>query len=165
MAAAGDEEETERALELFRAEYGYATPKVDVRGVVFRGDRILLVHGTDDGRWTMPGGWADVGESPSEAVLKEIREESGYPAKAVRLLGVQNRDLRERAPWPFHAYKLFFLCELLADEPGPRVGVETQDVGFFGENELPELSVKVGEKGLGWLFEHHRDPSLPPIFD
>jgi ADP-ribose pyrophosphatase YjhB (NUDIX family) len=165
MTAAGDEAETARVLELFRAEYGYATPKVDVRGVAFRDGRILLVHGTDDDRWTMPGGWAEVGEPPSQAVEKEVREESGYPARAVRLLGVQNRDLRERAPWPFHAYKLFFLCELIADKPGPRVGVETQDVGFFAEDELPELSRKVGAGGLGWLFERHRDPSLPPVFD
>ncbi len=165
MAAAGDEAEAARVLELFRAEYGYATPKVDVRGVAFRDDRILLVHGTDDGRWTMPGGWADVGEAPSQAVEKEVREESGYPARAVRLLGIQNRDLGEHGPWPFHAYKLFFLCELLADEPEPLTGVETQDVGFFAEDELPELSRKVGEWGLGWLFEHHRDPSRPPMFD
>jgi ADP-ribose pyrophosphatase YjhB (NUDIX family) len=165
MAAAGDQAEAARVLELFRAEAGYATPKVDVRGVVFRDGRLLLVHGTDDERWTMPGGWADVGESPSQAVEKEIREESGYPARAVRLLGVRNRDLRGRAPWPFHAYKVFFLCELLADEPGPRTGVETDEIGFFAEDELPELSAKVGDHGVGWLFEHHRDPSLPPAFD
>jgi ADP-ribose pyrophosphatase YjhB (NUDIX family) len=138
---------------------------VDVRGVAFRDGRLLLVRGSDDGRWTMPGGWADVGESPSEAVEKEVREESGYPARAVRLLGIQNRDLRERGPWPFHAYKLFFLCELLADEPGPIVGVETEDVGFFAETELPELSQRVGEHGVEWLFEQQRDPSRPPAFD
>jgi len=165
MAATGDEPESARVLELFRAEYGYATPKVDVRGVAFRDGRILLVHGTDDGRWTMPGGWADVGESPSEAVEKEVREESGYPARAVRLLGVQNRDLRERGPWPFHAYKLFFLCELLAAEPGPVVGVETAGVDFFAENDLPELSRRVGGHGVGWLFDRVRDPSLPAVFD
>ena len=165
MAAAGDETETAELVELFRAERGYATPKVDVRGVAFRDGRILLVHGTDDGRWTMPGGWADVGEAPSQAVEKEVREESGYPARAVRLLGVQNRDFLDRGTWPFHAYKLFFLCELLADEPGPLTGVETQDVGLFAEDELPDLSVKVGDHGVAWLFERLHDPSLSPLFD
>jgi ADP-ribose pyrophosphatase YjhB (NUDIX family) len=165
MVAAGDEAEAARVLEVFRAETGYATPKVDVRGVAFRAGRILLVRGADDGLWTMPGGWADVGESPSAAVEKEVREESGFPARAVRLLGVQNRDLRERGPWPFHAYKLFFLCELLADEPGPLTGVETEEVGFFDEDSLPELSQRVGDHGVGWLFERLRDPALPPAFD
>lgn len=165
MAAAGDDDEAARVLEVFRVETGYATPKVDVRGVAFRDGRILLVRGADDGLWTMPGGWADVGERPSEAVEKEVREESGFPARAVRLLGVQNRDLRERGPWPFHAYKLFFLCELLADEPGPLTGVETEEVGFFAEDDLPHLSQRVGEHGVGWLFEHLRDPSRPAAFD
>ncbi len=165
MAAAGDEVETEQVLEHFRAETGYATPKVDVRGVAFRDGRLLLVRGADDGCWTMPGGWTDVGDSPSAAVEKELLEESGYPARAVRLLGIQNRDLRERAPWPFHAYKLFFLCELLADEPQPITGAETEAAGFFGEDELPELSRRVGGHGVGWLFERLRDPSLPPMFD
>jgi ADP-ribose pyrophosphatase YjhB (NUDIX family) len=165
IAAAGDEAEAARVLEIFRVETGYATPKVDVRGVAFRESRILLVRGADDGLWTMPGGWADVGDRPSEAVEKEVREESGFPARAVRLLGVQNRDLRERGPWPFHAYKLFFLCELLADEPGPLTGVETEEVGFFDEDSLPELSQRVGDHGVGWLFERLRDPALPPVFD
>ena len=164
MAAAGDAAETARVLEVFRAEAGYATPKVDVRGVVFREGRILLVRGVDDGRWTVPGGFADVGERPSEAVVKEVREESGYPARAVRLLGVCNADRRARGPW-FHGYKLYFLCELVADAPEPLDGLETDAVEFFAEHELPELSERVGDHGVGWLFDRHRDPALPPFFD
>ena len=164
MVAAGDEVEAARALESFRLEQGYATPKVDVRGVAFRDGRLLLVRGVDDGRWTVPGGYADVGETPSEAVEKEVREESGYPARTVRLLGVRNADRRERGEW-FHGYKLFFLCELLAAEPEPLAGVETDAVGFFPEHELPELSQRIGDHGARWLFEHLRDPGRPADFD
>ncbi len=167
LAAGGDAAEAERIEGLFRLETGYATPKVDVRGAAFRDGRILLVRGADDGRWTVPGGWAEVGERPSEAVEKEIREESGYRARAIRLIGIQNRDLRHlhEHVWPFHAYKLFFLCELGDEEPAPVTGPETDAVGFFGEDELPELSRRVGGRGLSWIFEHHRDPSRPADFD
>jgi ADP-ribose pyrophosphatase YjhB (NUDIX family) len=149
----------------FAAEYGHATPKIDVRGVVFRDASVLLVRGVDDGLWTVPGGWAEVGERPSEAVEKEIREESGYEARAVKLLAVHDRDLRARPRLPAHAYKLFFLCELVSDEAAEPVGGETDAVGFFGEGELPELSQRVGAHGLGWVFEHLRDPTLPAEFD
>jgi ADP-ribose pyrophosphatase YjhB (NUDIX family) len=158
-------EDAEELVAGFAAEAGHATPKVDVRGVVFRGEEILLVRGLDDGLWTMPGGWAEVGESPSEAVEKEVRQESGYEVRAVALIGLQDRDLRGRARWPFHAYKLFFRCELLHDEPGPIQEHETDAVGFFGEHELPPLSERVGTKGLDWIFEHLRDPARPAMFD
>jgi ADP-ribose pyrophosphatase YjhB (NUDIX family) len=164
MVAAGDVDEVARVLDVFRLEAGYATPKVDVRGVAFRKGKLLLVRGVDDGRWTVPGGFADVGETPLQAVTKEVRQESGYAARAVRLLGVRNADRRERGPW-FHGYKIFFLCELLADEPEPLSGLETDAVAFFAEHELPELSERVGDHGVGWLFEHDRDPSVPPRFD
>jgi ADP-ribose pyrophosphatase YjhB (NUDIX family) len=165
MAAAQTGEAPERLLDLFSGETGYATPKVDVRGVVFRGDSVLLVRGRDDRRWTVPGGWADVGEAPSAAVEKEIREESGYRAKAVKLIGARNVDVRGRAPWPFHGYKLFFRCELLEEDPAEPSPLETDGVGFFAERELPELSRRVGPAGLAWVFEHLRDPTRAADFD
>src|SRR5579871_6900416 len=61
-----------RLTGLFAEQQGYTTPKIDVRGVVFHNDGILLVKEREDGGWTLPGGWADVGETPTEAVVKEI---------------------------------------------------------------------------------------------
>ena len=165
MAAAQTGADRERLVELFSGEVGYATPKVDVRGVVFREGQVLLVRGLDDARWTVPGGWADVGERPSEAVEKEVREESGYLAHAAKLIGVRNVDVRGQAPWPFHGYKLFFRCELVADEPAEPSPLETDGVGFFRPDELPELSRRVGPAGLDWVFEHLRDPARPADFD
>jgi ADP-ribose pyrophosphatase YjhB (NUDIX family) len=165
IAAGSTGRDVGELAELLAEERGYATPKVDVRAAVFRSEEILLVRGRDDGRWTVPGGWADVGERPSEAVEKEVREESGYRVRAAKLVGVVNVDARGRMPWPFHGYKLFFRCELLSEEPGPLDALETDAVGFFAEDALPDLSVRVGPHGLGWVFEHLRDPARPADFD
>jgi ADP-ribose pyrophosphatase YjhB (NUDIX family) len=92
---------------LLEQEQGYLTPKVDVRGVVFRGDCILLVRETIDGRWSLPGGWADVGLSPREVVEKEVREESGLEVEAVRLLALFDKKCHPHPPDIFYIYKLF----------------------------------------------------------
>ncbi len=84
--------ESEQIRELFAAETGYATPKVDVRGVVFRDERILMVKEKIDGHWSLPGGWADIGLSPKEIAVKEVREESGYIVEPIRLLGVLDKS-------------------------------------------------------------------------
>ena len=157
--------EKQEILELFRREQGYATPKVDVRGVVFQDSRILLVKEAADGGWTLPGGWADVNESPKESVEREVREESGYEVQAVKLLAVYDRSKHNHTPaFPFHVYKLFILCEVLGGEAA--VSAETSDVGFFGEAQLPELSIsRVTEKQIRRLFEHHRNPDWASDFD
>jgi ADP-ribose pyrophosphatase YjhB (NUDIX family) len=163
--AATEGGEPEALAAAFADEFGHATPKVDVRGVVFRDGRVLLVRGLDDRQWTLPGGWAEVGERPSQAVEKEVREESGYEVRAVKLLAVQDRDLRDRPRWPVHGYKLFFLCELLSEDPAEPSPHETDGAEFFPEDDLPELSERVGAKGLAWVFDHLRDPSLATEFD
>jgi ADP-ribose pyrophosphatase YjhB (NUDIX family) len=122
---------------VFAAEDGHATPKLDVRGAVFRGDGILLVQEREGGGWSLPGGWVDVGESPSEAVAREVLEESGYAARPVRLLGLYDRDRRKFPPHLWHIWKVFFLCEFHDGERRP-LGYETLDARFFGREELPE---------------------------
>jgi ADP-ribose pyrophosphatase YjhB (NUDIX family) len=143
---------------------GYATPKVDVRGAVFRDDTILLVKERSDGGWTLPGGWADVGDSPSDAVVREIAEESGYQTRAVKLLALYDRNKHGHPAYPFHAYKIFFQCELIGGAPA--TSGETDEVGFFRENALPELSLtRVMPTQIGRLFEHYRHPDWPTDFD
>lgn len=151
-------------LDLFAREVGYATPKVDVRGAVFRDDTILLVKEREDGCWTLPGGWADVGQSPSEVAVKEVLEESGYLTRAVKLLAVYDRNRQGHTPHPHYIYKLFFLCELVSGSPS--TSIETEEVGFFPEEEIPELSLgRVTPTQITRLFEHHRNPDLPTDFD
>jgi ADP-ribose pyrophosphatase YjhB (NUDIX family) len=136
---------------------------LDVRGVVARGEELLLVRGTDDGRWTLPGGWAEVGEKPSEAVEKEVLQEAGFQVRASGLLAVLNRDVRHRPRFPFHGWKLYFRCEEVAEVGGD--GIETDAYGFFAEDALPELSHRTPPEHLARMFAHVRDPSLPTDFD
>ena len=145
----------------------YPTPKVDVRGVVVRDGRMLLVRELTDGRWALPGGWADVGESLAEAVVREVREESGYSTRAVKLLAVLNLGhYQDGRPLRPNIYKHFVRCELVAEEPGPLIGAETGEAAFFTEDELPELSAPRGTREqLARLFEHARRPDLPTDFD
>ena len=116
-------------IDSFTCEIGYATPKIDVRAAVFVEDQLLLVKERSDGRWTLPGGWADVGDSPSVAAVREVKEESGYSVIAKKLAAVYDRDLHGHPPMPYHVYKLFFLCELVSGMP--QVSIETEAVFFF----------------------------------
>jgi len=163
MGAYGDAS-PERIVQLFERQAGYAPPKVDVRGVVFREGRILLVRERDDGRWALPGGWVDAGESPRQAVEKEIREESGYETRAVKLLAVHDRDRHGSPPLPWAVYRLMIRCELLGGEA--TTSIETEGVEFFSENELPALSEGRGTPGeIRRMFEHLRHPGWPTDLD
>jgi ADP-ribose pyrophosphatase YjhB (NUDIX family) len=126
---------------LFSEEGGYATPKLDIRAVVLdEEEKVLLVREREDGLWTLPGGWVDVGESPSESVEREVKEESGYAVRAVKLLALWDRDKHPHPPMPFHVYKLYFRCELSGGSP-LAASTETDSVGFFSKDALPELSL------------------------
>lgn len=150
--------------DLFAAQAGYATPKVDLRGVVFRENRILLVLEREDGGWTLPGGWADVGEPPALGTVREVREESGYETRAVKLLALYDRNLHAHPPIPFHAYKLFFRCEVIGGAPAS--SSETAGVDWFAEDALPALSTsRVTAAQIHRFFEHYRHPDWPTDFD
>jgi len=150
---------------IFDQQEGYATPKVDVRGVVFRDDKILLVRERSDGRWTLPGGWADVNDSPSEAVEREILEESGFKAKSRRLLALYDRAKHPHLPpFAFHVYKIFIECELMGGSPV--TSYETTAVDFFAENDLPPLSgSRVLPEQIKRCFAMRLDPQAPTYFD
>ncbi|QGG55138.1 NUDIX hydrolase [Paenibacillus sp. B01] len=148
----------------FASEEGHATPKVDVRGVVFREGKLLLVREKSDGRWCLPGGWAEIGLSPKENVVKEIREESGFETRAVRLLAVLDRLKQDHPPDARHIYKLFILCEIIGGEAGG--GVETSEAAFFGESELPPLSLgRNTPVQLALMFDFLRNPQKPALLD
>ena len=152
--------------DLFKQEQGYLTPKVDVRGAVFRGAEVLLVPELiDAGRWTLPGGWADVNETPSENVAREVREEAGLIVKATKLAAVWDRDkMGFTKPFPFHVYKLFFLCEIVG-KTEKKEG-ETGEARYFPIDALPELSTdRVLPQQLHRLYEHRLNSSLPTDYD
>jgi ADP-ribose pyrophosphatase YjhB (NUDIX family) len=156
----------ELAVELGR-DSGYATPKIDVRGAIFdEAECVLLMREKIDGRWSLPGGWADPGDSPSAAVTREILEETGYHSSAVKLIACWDRELQGHLPpLPVHVYKLFFLCRRNGAVQPP-AALETLDVGWFALDALPPLSrSRVHPRQLERALAHHRDPSLPTEFD
>lgn len=151
-------------LDVFVREGGYATPKMDVRAAVFRDDCILMVQERSDGLWTLPGGFADVGDSPSVAIEREVLEESGFTVKVAKLAALFDRNRHPHPPFGYHIWKAFFLCELQGGEATP--SIETSAVGFFPENGLPPLSRgRIATGQLELMFEHHRNPQLPASFD
>lgn len=152
---------------LFERQEGYATPKVDVRGAVFHEGKVLLVR--EGGRWTLPGGWADVEDSPRQAVEREVREESGYRARATKLVSVWDRAKHPHTPpRPWRIYKLFFLCELACETRGAIETPETDAAEWFARGEIgsaPLDLARVTPWQIERLFAHAADPALPPEFD
>ncbi|HRS11844.1 MAG TPA: NUDIX hydrolase [Sedimentisphaerales bacterium] len=165
MMAEGFDLDKKSVIDLLRQEQGYATPKVDVRGAAFRDGKILLVREALDGGWTLPGGWADPCQSPSEAVVREIFEESGFEARVCKLAAIYDRSKHPHLPLiPFHIYKLFFLCEITGGHATE--SHETTGVGFFAEDAIPDLSIsRTLPFQIARMFDHLRDPALPTDFD
>ena len=151
-------------LKAFQVQKGYATPKIDVRGAVFNGEKMLLVRERQDSGWTMPGGWADVGDVPSQAAEREVLEEAGFRVKARKLIGVY--DANRVGPLEFfHAFKIVFLCDLIDGEA--RTSNETSEVAFFGKNEIPtHLSgERTKPRHIRDAFGALENPAAATVFD
>lgn len=144
---------------------GYETPKVDVRGALFRDGKVLLVREKLDNLWTLPGGYADVGISPAENIIKEVQEEANLNVTTKQLYAVIHKarhsydmDIRD-------FYKFYFVCEQIGNDV-PKPGSETLDAGFFDLNDLPPLSTgRVIEKHIKLALRYIDNPELPTYFD
>jgi len=145
----------------FEAEEGYLTPTLDVRAAVLdEAGRLLLVREAADGRWAMPGGFADVNEGLVAGAVREVREESGYLVEPLRLLGIY--DKREWGAPPSLRFVLTTVVACRVVGGAPATSLETTDVGWFARDALPELSTgRNAAPLLARVFEHHDDPSLP----
>lgn len=163
MIESQSEVSRETTLESFSMQAGYATPKIDVRGAVVRDNKILLIQERMDGKWAMPGGWADLGNAPASVAEREVWEESGYRVKAEKVIAVIDANRIE--PFEFyHAFKIIFLCKLLGGEP--QISHETLAVDFFDLKDLPPLSIyRTNEDMLHEVFAHVKDPFRPAAFD
>lgn len=167
MFAARADAPIERIEALFAGEKGYPTPKVDVRVAVFdHEDRILMVRETsDDGRWTLPGGWADVNQTAAQNAAKEALEESGFEVEPLKLAALWDRTKQGHAPHVFSCYKLFFVCALIGGQAA--TSYETSEVGWFHEADIPaDLSLeRTLPQQIRRMFAHRRDPSLATDFE
>ncbi len=149
---------------VFNRDIGYQTPKVGIRAVVFKDEKILLVKERMDNKWCMPGGYADTGMTPGEIAVNEVKEESGYDVRPIRILGLIDYNKHQERPFPFDLYQLFMECEITGGEA--TAGIETSEVGFFDINNLPELSVRrVTKDQILKMYELFKNKELEPIFD
>ncbi len=156
--------EKEAVEKVLMKQPGYATPKIDVRAAVIEDDKILLVQEISDGRWAMPGGWADVGDIPSEVAVRETKEESGYEVKPTKVIGVYDANRLGGQLEFFHAFKIVFLCELIGGEAA--TSDETQEVSFFNFDDLPPLSLnRTNDKHINEILAHLKDLQRPTYFD
>lgn len=155
----------EKVAGFFMPEKGYATAKVDLRAGILRGGEILLVRETRDGKWALPGGWADVGETPTEGMVREVYEETGYTVKVDRLISIRDQSLSGYRPrYPVHIYKMFFLCTILEGEAS--TSIETSEVQYFDVSDLPELSIGTTlERDVRDLRHCFESPDSPVLVD
>jgi ADP-ribose pyrophosphatase YjhB (NUDIX family) len=153
-----------RLEELLAGDGGYPTPKVDVRALVRRGGEVLLVRERSDGRWSLPGGWADVGWTAAAMAEREVEEESGFRVRARRLLALWDRSRHNPDPFPFAVYKVVVACDLLGGTARP--SIETLEAGWFRPDALPELSTtRTTAAQVARLVELDEHPELPPDLD
>jgi ADP-ribose pyrophosphatase YjhB (NUDIX family) len=151
LAAHCTDKNVDTIKKIFSLQEGYATPKVDVRAYILQKGKVLLVKERSDDLWALPGGWVDVNESPAEAVIREVKEETGYDVSAVKLLALWDKLKHDHPPqWP-HTYKCFFYCTIVGGKA--QENLEISAVDFFALSHLPPLSTdRVTEKQLQQLY-------------
>ncbi|PGM96702.1 NUDIX hydrolase [Bacillus cereus] len=149
---------------LFASETGYQTPKVDIRAVIFQNEKLLFVKEKSDGKWALPGGWADIGYTPTEVAAKEVLEETGYKVAQFRLLAIFDKEKHQPSPSATHIYKVFIGCEIVGGEK--KLSIETEDIDFFSENEIPDLSIaRNTEWQIKEMFAFMKDRNKEKILD
>jgi len=149
---------------IFNRDIGYQTPKVGVRVVVIKDNKLLLVKEKMDEKWCLPGGYADLGMTPSEIAINEVKEESGFEVEPVRILGFIDYNKHQKRPFPFDIYQLFMECKIVGGEATP--GLETSEVDFFSIEDLPELSVRrVTKEQIILMHKLATSENLEPVFD
>jgi ADP-ribose pyrophosphatase YjhB (NUDIX family) len=167
MMAAQTASEVGRIEALFANETGYATPKIDVRAAVFDDlGRVLMVRETADaGRWTLPGGFADVNLTLAESVVKEVREESGFDVQVRKLAAVWDRTRQGHPATVFSCCKVFYVCDVIGG--AATTSLETSEVGWFAAADVPpDLSLgRVLHSQIARMFEHHHSPGLSADFE
>lgn len=154
----------DKVKDLFCCETGYQTPKLDTRAAIFKNGKILLVH-ENNGTWSLPGGWCDVLESVESNTLKEVREETGLEARAVRLISVQDRNKHNKPIYAYGVCKVFVLCEVIGGKF--EENIETTEIRYFSADELPEnlAEEKTSREQIEMCFEAYADGNWQTQFD
>lgn len=154
----------EKVMNLFCNETGYQTPKIDTRAAIFKDEKILLVH-ENDGKWALPGGWCDVLESIGSNTIKEVKEETGLDAKALRIIALQDRNRHNKPVYAYGICKVFVLCEILGGKF--EENIETTGIDFFSIDDLPMnlAEEKTNKEQISMCFEAFKNPNWQTLFD
>lgn len=149
--------------DLFANESGYQTPKIDVRAVVNKGDKLLFVR-ENNGKWSLPGGWADINYSARENVKKEVKEEAGINVEPEKIIAVFDRNKHYDDNYPYSVYSIFIKCKYI-DGTFIR-NIETTAAEFFPKDEIPGLcKAKITQKQLDACYAFIEGRSREVIFD
>ncbi len=138
----------------------YPTPQPCVRNIIIDNHKILLVQEAnikDNGKWSLPGGWCDIGDSPLQAAKKEAKEETGYEIEITKLLAIQNADFYKNSQL-YSVYNIYFLSTIVGGENNPNF--EIKKVSWFDLNDLPPLSNKTSLEELNLVLKNHRKGDL-----
>lgn len=164
MLAKKTELSIEKVKDLFCNETGYQTPKIDTRAVIFRDNKILLVH-ENNGTWSLPGGWCDVLESVKSNTEKEVREETGLNVKAVKIISIQDRNKHNKPIYAYGVCKIFVLCEVIN---GKFVeNIETTEIRYFSLQDLPHnlAEEKTNKEQIEMCFKAYLNENWQTQFD
>ncbi len=154
----------EKVKDLFCNEKGYQTPKIDTRAAIFKDNKIILVH-ENDGTWALPGGWCDVLESIESNTLKEVREEAGLEAKAIKIIAIQDRNKHNKPVYAYGICKVFVLCEAIGGAFAENI--ETTETKYFSLGEIPEnlAEEKTSKEQIKMCFEAANSENWQTLFD
>lgn len=144
----------------------YPTPKVDIRGVLLneQGQILMVEEKLDPGKWSIPGGWADIGFTPSEVIKKEMKEETGLDVEVERILAVYDKKCHPHPQEAFYTYKIVFLCRKISGEL--RNTFDIDDVKFFDIDNLPPLSeARIVKSQIEQLYYLAKDDIRDVYFD
>jgi ADP-ribose pyrophosphatase YjhB (NUDIX family) len=156
--------DNQKIRDLFASETGYQTPKIDIRAAVINDNGILLVNEKVDGKWSLPGGWADVNSSAGESAVRECFEEAGAIVKPKRIIAIHLGNRHNNHNFPYTIYKIFVECDLVKYRF--KDNTETLGSDFFSLEKLPELSTERNTlEQIKMCFNAKNSKTFETIFD
>lgn len=161
LVAAIEQRDPKEIVPQFEDLLFHVTPISGVDTAVFQDNKLLLIKRHDNNLWAMPGGAMDIGETPIEAAVRELREETCVKGQVSRLLGIFDSRI-----WASHinVQVLMYVFQVEIIEGSPQTTIEAIDVGFFAEDDLPPLSL--GHAGrIPLIFQLVRGELPIPYFD
>lgn len=154
----------EKVKNLFCNETGYQTPKIDTRAVIFKDNKILLVH-ENNNTWSLPGGWCDVLESVKSNTIKEVKEETGLDVDTIKVIAIQDRNKHNKPIYAYGVCKVFILCDVISGEF--EKNIETTEIKYFSQDEIPNnlSDEKTNKEQIEMCFKAYNDKNWQTQFD